>query len=350
MERIHRPGDDFRDQLQIEDIHTICARHGLKIPSKIDAEPRGNEKVIYHLDDVYSLQFLAEQEDADDLIFLSHIPEMPSPEVLAWCEHEARLDASYLLTQKCTGDRLDVLWEKVDESDRRPLLTALGEAMGRYHTVGADKIQKIAERTGLHSRVQDDSDNPTRRLLGKFNRGKTNLDTVASTLKATGLPSPELLTVLEEHYASATIEPFIDVGLTHGEPWAEHYIVGQSNGRFHLDGCVDVSVILIGDPAPEIVILYVSILGLNDEYYEAYKAGYETAFPFPDDGLERLRRLAIDFDVWSIVSLSGGIKPGEPFGNWRRVRIEGHYDRLLSWTGIKGRIEKALFRAQIGPW
>jgi len=106
----------------------------------------------------------------------------------------------------------------------------------------------------------------------------------------------------------------------------------------------------IADALSEVVVLYVSILGLDREYYRAFKRGYECFFVFPQYAEETLRLAAIDFDAWALVTLSDHMKPHSPIPDWERTWVKKRLHRLQGWLEGVQKIERAKFRREIGPW
>ena len=358
MERLGRPGDAFRGRLSVSQIEAICRLHTLPIPREIVPEVRGNEKVIYYLDDRFALQFHAERRDMEDLLLLQEIEEMPAPKVVAWIERDDTLGTSYLITEKCPGRRLDELWPHLQQEARVGLLETLGSAIAEYHAVRADEIYSVASRLELSHRVKDHSDCPLAPLETRARKVESGFGAIVRLLDALKLPSSDLFSGLESAIRSKCFEPFFGPGLTHEEPWAEHFIVDGDEGAFRLSGCVDFNWIFIADPAWDIVNFYVSILGTDDTFYDAYRRGYERIRAFPDDAEARLRSLAVDFDAWAILSLSGETEisdrellwRGKSMPSGRRSWVRRHYERLRGWLGLSEIEKECLFRWKIGPW
>ena len=358
MERIWRPNDDFRERLRPEDIFQICARHSIPEPSKIEPERSGNEKVIYYLDDTYSLQFLAFKEDEEDYRLLEEVPAFPTPRVIAWCDRDSSLDASYLITEKCPGKRLDLLWQEVDEVDCLKLLRGLGEGMGSYHTADGSSLLTVADRLELSDRITDHRSDPLCLLNRQRERAAQELDRICQILEGLELDARSLLPKAERHLAREPDEPLFPPGLASEEPWEEHFIMDRAEDGFRLSGCVDFGPIEICDGALEITVLYASILGLDRRYFGAFQEGYETYRVFPGECWERLHRLAADYHAWALSSLTGGIEivgssvlwRGNPISEWIMSRVVAHYERLRSLLGLGLKTEEAKFRAQIGPW
>ncbi len=358
MERIGRPEDDFRERLTREDITEICARHSIPDPSKIESEGRGNEKVIYYLDDTYALQFLAFKEDEEDYRLLEVEPAFPTPRVITWCERDLSLDASYLITEKCPGKRLDLLWQEVDEVERLKLFCGLGEGMASYHTADGSSLLAAADHLELSARVNDHRSDPLYHLDRRRERVAHELDRVCLILESLELDVRSLFSRAERHLARPPDDPLFPPGLASEEPWEEHFILDRTPDGFRLSGCIDFGPIEICDGALEISLLYASILGLDRRYFGAFQDGYETHRAFPDDCWERLHRLAADYHAWALSSLTWGAElvgssvhwQGQAFPDWRRGWAVAHYDRLCSMLGLGPPMEEARFRAQIGPW
>lgn len=358
MERIGRPEDDFRERLRFEDIAQICARHSLPEPHKIEPERTGNEKVIYYLDDTYALQFLALKEEEEDYRLLEAVSAIPTPKVIAWCDLDPSLGVTYLITERCPGKRLDLLWQEIDRSERLKLLRALGEGMGGYHTVEAKSLLTIAESLELSHRITDQTSDPIGYLNRRRVRTVKRLDVVAQLLSGLELDAHIVLQKVEKHLLRELDGSLFPLSLISGEFWEEHVILEKVKENFRLSGCVDLAPIQIGDGALEISVLYSSILGLNRQYFDAFQEGYETYRAFPSECWERLHRLDVDYHAWALESLTGDTKfvgssvlwRGNPIPTWRRNWVIAHYVRLCSKLDLGPPIEEAKFRAQIGPW
>ena len=356
MERINRPEDDFRETLTLDQINEICTANGLPAPAKIEPERRGNEKVIYHLDDTYSLQFMATQEDVDDLLLLGHFDEYPSPAVLAWCENDASVETSVLITEKCTGDRLDVLWNRTGDAERLQLLEDFGSAMARYHAIDPQRVVSTAEAQGLSHRVTDTRENPVGSLDGRRRSVENGIDSIEGLLRFLDPNSTDVMPALNRHLRTKPCSQLLPVGLVHGEPWAEHYLISLAASTYTLTGAVDISGLKLRDPASEIVIIHASILDHSDAWFSAFRKGYDKVTPSPDNAASRLHGLAIDFGAWALLSLSGEwdgsdyLKRGHPYSDWYKRRAADQYLRLRVWLGLEGGSHDVLFRADIGPW
>ena len=360
MERINRPGDDFRESLSVDYITEICRHHDLPSPITITPESRGNEKVIYHLDEAYSLQFCLSENAAQNveaLTILSELEEVPTPQVIALIEEDPVLQVPYFITERCPGIRLDKLWSDTQDADKVSILEALGTGMGRYHTVTASKVHQVAAKHALNHRILDQSDQqphsskaqdisePTRKKLTAL-----RFDIAKTVCELDGLSRSRTEDLQSE---------FIGPGFVHGEPWEEHFIVERGSPQYRLSGCVDINDVVIADSQYEMTVLFASILSLHSEYYEAYKRGYERYFPFPQDAYSRLYSAAIGYAIWAIDELTNDIElsktqeplwRNQPFPDWRREGIEKHLNRLNGWLGVMPQIERPMFRSKIGPW
>jgi aminoglycoside phosphotransferase (APT) family kinase protein len=352
MERINRPNDDFREILSRSHIEQICNRHGLPQPQEIIPEGRGNEKVIYYLDHHFALAFGVTKGDIETLAVLERIEAIPTPKVIAWMEEDPDVQGSYMVTERCPGIRLDALWDKITHKQRLQVLEALGAGMGRYHTVGAAEVKKVADELSLSHRVVDLNEQPWQEDERRTRMVADGLGRLSACLSFFGLESSAVRKQLEAHYTQRLSQPwecFIVPGLVHGEPWAEHFIMEETEQGYRLSGCVDFDEVLIADSLSEMVFLYVSMLGIDREYYQAFKRGYERFFAFPENAEEALRLAAIDFDAWSIVELSKSID-GPHVPGWLKGWVEKHFYRLQGWLGLSKRVDRAMFRWEIGPW
>ena len=355
MERIGRPGDDFREKLSRSDIERICERHGLAEPREITPEERGNEKVIYYLDDHLLLAFCLSDDirtNVEALAVLEQIEAMPTPRVIAWLEDDPDLRVPYMIVEKCPGTRLDLLWEESGHAERLQLLAALGNDMGYYHTTSLSDVKKVAEKLSLSQRVADGVE--VRRQMSEMRVQKItdSLGQLAARLSRLGLEASSTVKVLEAHYSQRLSQPvthFIEPGLVHGEPCAEHFFVERTQDGFRLSGCVDFEEVMIADSLGEIVAQYVSILALDREYYDAFKRGYQHFFAFPLDAEERLRLAAIDNDVEAILFLLHSMET-RPEWSFATPWVRGHLRRLQGWLGEFKKIDRAMFRKDIGPW
>jgi aminoglycoside phosphotransferase (APT) family kinase protein len=354
MEPIGSPSDWFRELLTHKHIERICIRHDLPKPQKVVAEERGNEKVIYHLDDHLLLAFSLSDDihaNVGTLTILEHIEAMPTPRVIAWTEEDPELQVPYMIVERCPGIRLDILWKVTGFHQRVKFLEALGAAMGRYHTVGSADVTEVANQLSLSDLVSEEDLFDS--VYGKAGPS-FDWERVTVHLSRTGLQTSPTIELLKAHYAQRPQRPeehFIGSGLVHGEPWAEHFFLDESQGIFRLSGCVDLESVLIADSLHEIVTLYVSMLALEPEYYQSFKRGYERFFAFPADAEERLRYAAIDFDMdavrWLLAQMES--RPNA-WGSWAIPWVTGHWCRLLGWLDPSKGIHRALFRIDIGPF
>ena len=361
MERINRPNDNLREILSISHIEQICNRHGLPQPQDITPEGRGNEKVIYHLDHRFVLAFCWSSKilhvDVESLAVLEEIEAMPTPRVIIQMEKAPEHQVPYMIMEQCPGIRLDKLWDKTGHKQRLQVLEALGAGMGRYHTVVAAEVKKIADELSLSHCVLDLTKRPWQERPWQDAERRARivadrLGQLSACLSFFGLEASTVMKQLEAHYTRRFSQPwrsFIDAGLVHGEPWAEHFIIKENEEGYCLSGCVDFEQVFIADSLHEMVFLYVSMLGLNREYYQAFKRGYERFFAFPEDAEEELRLAAVDFDAWSLVELSRAIEQ-PPVSGWLRGWVEKHFHRLRGWLGLSKRIDRAMFRREIGPY
>jgi aminoglycoside phosphotransferase (APT) family kinase protein len=361
MERINRPNDNLREILCQSHIERICNWHGLPQPQEIIPEARGNEKVIYYLDHHFILAFCWSrrilQSDIESLAVLERIDAMPIPGVIAQIKEAPDIHVPYIIVERCPGTRLDELWNKTSHTQRLQVLEALGAGMGRYHTVGGAEVTKVADKLSLSHcvldlTIQSWQERPWQDAERRAQIVADRLGQLSACLSLFGLEASTVMKQLEAHYTQRLSQPwrsFIGVGLVHGEPWAEHFIIESTEEGYRLSGCVDFEQVFIADSLHEMVFLYVSMLGLNGEYYQAFKRGYEHFFAFPDDAEEELRLAAIDFDAWSLVELSRNIeKP--PVSGWLRGWVEKHFHRLVGWLELSKRIDRAMFRREIGPY
>jgi|TARA_Y100000310_G_scaffold344658_1_gene458613 hypothetical protein len=355
MERIGRPGDDFRERLSRADIERICNSHGIRNPAKIIPEPRGNETVAYHLDDTYFLSFGVNdptQRKVEVLRILEHIDSMPTPKVLDWSPQDPDLHVPYMIVERCPGVRLDVLWGKCKQQDRVRLLRSLGSAMGRYHTTTLVDAKAAARTVGLDQWVVDDSKPTSLSTVESHRKQQDSLRHLSDRLKRLGLDGSSLTASLEAHYAGDRAEsdaPFVGPGLIHTEPVAEHFIIERTVDTFRLSGCIDLEECAIADSFNEIVKMYVTMLALDESYLTAFREGYEQFFPFPSDAEKRLWAGAIDSDLsntlWLLAAMA--TKPEWSFAtHW----VAAHMQRLEGWLDVRKRTDRALFRKDIGPY
>lgn len=355
MERINRPSDDFREKLVRADIDRICREHGIEIPSEIIPEQRGNEMVAYHLDDTYFLSFgLSDctQRKVEVLSIFQHLDDMPTPRVIAWSEKDQDLQVPYMILEKCPGLRLDVLWEECEPAERVQLLADLGSAMGQYHTITLDDAKAAARTVGFEQRVVDNTGPSPRRANGSRQRARNSLRDLSERLGQWDIDGTSLVASLEKHYAgdSATPDvPFAGPGVIHTEPCPEHFIVERTGSTFRLSGCVDLEECGIGDSFHEIVKMYVSMLALDEKYFASFRKGYEQFFPFPSDTEQRLRAAAVDHDFGSVLWLLDTMEK-RPEWSFATCWVAGNIQRLEGWLDEGKRIDRALFRKDIGPW
>ena len=358
MDRISRPNDDFRESLTREYLSEICARHSISEPGMVEPEKSGNEKVIYYLDDMYAIQFLAFEEDEQDYRLLEAEPAFPTPRVIAWCDRDPTLNASYLITEKSPGNRLDLIWVEVDEDERLKLLRGLGEGMGAYHAEDGSSVFVAGDRIGLSDRISDHSSDPLGYLNRERKRTVGQLGEVCRVLDALGVDGQGMLGEAEKHLIREQDEPLLPPGLASEEPWEEHFIMDRTGQGYRLSGCMDFGPIEICDGSLEIRLLYASILNLDRRYRDAFQEGYETTRPVPVDFWERIHLLAADYHAWALTELLGGAETagvsalwrGQAFPNWRKSWATAHYERLRAMLGIGSPMKEARFRAQIGPW
>lgn len=355
MERIGRPEDDFRERLAPADIERICKSHGIEISSKIVPEQRGNEMVAYHLNDTYFLSFgLSDctQRKVEVLKIFEHLDAMPTPKTIAWCERDPVLHVPYMILERCTGSRLDELWGQCNPEERVRLLDALGSAMGRYHTITLEDAKAAARTAGFEQRVVTD-DEPQSCKAKKFRqKAQSTLRDLSERLSGWEIDGSSLVALLEKHYAGdrpASTDQFVGPGLIHTEPCAEHFIIERTGNIFRLSGCVDLEECGIEDSFREIVKMYVSMLALDEKYLAAFRKGYEQFFPFPPDAERRLRSAAVDHDFGSILWILGTM---EQRPEWAGATgwLAGNIQRLEGWLDDRKRIDRALFRKDIGPW
>lgn len=355
MKRINRPGDDFREKLLEQDIQRICEHHSLPAPREIVPEDRGNENVAYHLDGRLFLAFSISDDirrKVDVLRVFAEIDAMPTPRVVAWLEHDAKLGVPYMLLERCPGVRLDLLWESSGHQERKDLLEALGKDMAHYHTVSLPDAQAAGDRVSLGKWVVDAVELRRRKAHEDISDAIESLERLPARLRRLGVDAFATVRVLKAHDALSLVLsdcPSVEPGLIHGEPFAEHFFVEKTEGAFRLSGCVDLEEVMIADAFDEIVSLYVQMLALNREFFAAFKRGYECYFKFPPDAEERLRLAAIGHDLGNILWLLNAMESG-PKWAFATPWVEGHLRRLEGWLDESKRIDRALFRKDIGPW
>jgi aminoglycoside phosphotransferase (APT) family kinase protein len=354
MERIDRPNDDFRERLSRSHLEEICSRHGLPLPQDVRPEHRGNEKVIYHLDEQFTVAFCITddvQRNVESLVVLHEVSPMPTPRVLAWMKEDPATGVPYIVMERCPGIRLDELWEALDPRERLAMLEALGAGMGRYHTVSGTDARQAADKVSLGHVVHDAGERPLRRVEEWARLVYENLGQLADRLGLLGLDASSIERGLEARGAdwlSHEMAEFVGPGLIHEEPWAEHFYLERSEGGFRLSGCVDFEEVNIADPLCEVATLYASVLGLDREYYEAFKRGYERFFQFPTDHEQTVRLACVLFDAWALVWLTERVP--EPIPKWWREWVEQRFRRLAGWLGQAQPVSRAPFRRDIGPW
>ena len=358
MDPIGRPNDDFRKKLTVDQIHSICRRNGIPRPTRIEPEERGNEKVIYYLDDRLAMQFLAVERDVEALRLLEHIDEIPTAQVITWSKSDPDVGVSCLITTRCPGTRLDALWRGTDDSDKADILRAVGKGMSRYHSVSPDSAIHLATDLGYDSLTGDDRSRERTFLEGRRERVRNRIDNIAALLHTVDDHPDELLAAIRSHLDSASPARLLPFGLTHPEPWVEHYIVGELDGGYALTGCIDIEWLKISDPGVELTVLYATILAHSEEWWDAFADGYSTHHTLPDDARERCHDLAIDFDAWSLSSSAGDallvdgevIDDGNHLTAWRTHCGRGHARRLRWLLGLDPDYSEVLFRSDIGPW
>ena len=355
MEPIGRPNDDFRERLSRADVGRICLSHGIEAPRKITPEPRGNEMVAYHLDDAYFLSFGvsdATQRKVEVLRVFEHLEAIPTPKVMGWSEQDPELHVPYMILERCPGSRLDLLWEQCGPEDRLELLGALGSAMGRYHTTTLEDAVAAARTAGVEQWVVDDGEPRSCRARESRREAQRSLEHLSERLKRWGIDGSSLVALLDDHYAGdlpARDAPFVGLGLIHTEPAAEHFLVERTDNTFRLSGCVDLEECAIADSFDEIVEMYVSMLALDEKYLAAFREGYEQFFPFPSDAERRLRAAAVDHDVGGVLWLLDTMEKRSEW-SFATCWVAGHIQRLEGWIDERKRIDRALFRKDIGPW
>lgn len=355
MERISRPGDDFRERLSRDDVERICESHGLPTPSLVVPERRGNETVAYHLDHTYLLSFgLSDptQRKVEVLRIFEHLESMPTPSVIAWSESDPKLRVRYMIVEDCPGRRLDLLWGECQPVERQELLEVLGSSMGRYHTTTIDQVTAAAATAGFSQWVVDDTE--LRYCRGKERRTKAcrALECLPERLARWAIDGTSLTELLEDHYAGQLPPPdapFVGPGLIHTEPYAEHFLIERTSGTFRLSGCVDLEECAIADSLDEVVEMYVSMLALDVQYLSAFKKGYEQFYQFPADVEQRLEAGAVDHDLSNVLWLLDTMEE-RPEWSFAISWLSGQVRRLEGWLDDRKRVTNALFRKDIGPW
>jgi aminoglycoside phosphotransferase (APT) family kinase protein len=354
MERIDRPNDDFREKLSPAHLEAICSRHGLPLPRNVRPEHRGNEKVIYHLDEQFTLAFCVTddvQRNVESLVVLNELPLMPTPRVLAWMKEDPATGVPYIVMERCPGIRLDELWDVLGPRERLAMLEALGAGMGGYHTVSGTDARQAADKVSLSHVVHDSSEQPLRRVEDWARLVYDNLGQLADRLGLLGPAASSVEQCLEARCAewfSHNVRGLVEPGLVHDEPWAEHFYLEKSEEGFRLSGCVDFEEVNMADALSEVATLYASILGLDREYYEAFRRGYERFFQLPRNHEEAVRLACVLFDAWALVWLTARVP--EPIPKWWREWVEQRFRRLAGWLGEAQPVSRALFRRDIGPW
>jgi hypothetical protein len=348
MERIGRPEDDYREKLTERDFARICLTHGLPRPNQIIPEHRGNESVCYHLDGRLFIAFVICEDihaNVEILSLYDGIKEIPTPRVIAWVEEDPELGVPYVITERCPGHRLDALWKSATPKERIGILEAFGAGTARYHTVSAQALTEHAQRLGLAHRVEH-----IQRLPEIDPPPIDSLSRLPDRLRRIGIEEDGIVKRLESHFTRTSREQgaFIAPGLVHGEPCAEHFIMQELDTGFCLSGCVDLDV-CVADPIGEITSHYVSMLGINPAWFRAFRRGYERFFPFPPNAEERLRLEAVEHDLGNVLWLLNTMET-RPEWAFADVWVAGHLRRLEGWLDSAKRIDRALFRQDIGPW
>jgi len=349
MKRIGRPEDDFREKLTEGDIARICEAHGLSRPVELIPEYRGNESVCYHLDGKLFIAFGIFEDihmKVEILTLFEAIDEMPTPQLVAWLDNEPELQVPYMIVERCQGHRLDALWKNAIDEQRVEILEAFGADTGRYHTVSGAVLIERAHELGLDHRVSHIAEPKSQDKSSPLD----SLPGLADRLGWLGLEANGIVGKLEAHFASSPCQRgvFISPGLVHGEPCAEHFFMQDTGKGYCLSGCVDLGF-GVKDSLGEITSHYVSMLSLNPVYFDAFRRGYERYFSFPPDVEERLRLEAIEHDLGNILWLLDTME-GRPEWAFAKVWVAGHLHRLEGWLDSTKRINRALFREDIGPW
>lgn len=355
MERIGRPGDELRERLTRGDIERICSRHGLPSPREIVPEPRGNENVAYHLDTSWFLAFSISDDTrrkVEVLKLFEHIESMPTPSVIGWSERDELLHVPYMILGRCPGERIDVLWDECGHAEREVLLESLGSAMGRYHATTLDDAEAAGRRSGMARWVIHDVDARRQRDSEARRKARGSLESLGERLNRWGIEAEPLVEALKAQYSRslpAPDAPFVGPGLIHTEPCPEHFIMERVPNGFRLSGCVDLEECAIADPLGEIVEMYVSMLAVEPLYLSAFRKGYERSFLFPPDAERRLRAAAADHDLLNILWLLDQMER-RPEWSFATGWLAGHVCRLQGWIDGREKMERALFRKDIGPW
>jgi len=349
MYRIGRPEDDFREKLTEDDIGRICKAHGLPRPTGLIPEYRGNETVCYHLDAKFFLAFVISEDvrrKVEGLSLLAGIKEIPTPGVIAWSENDPELHVPYMIVERCPGHRLDALWKNTTAEQHVDILEAFGAGTGRYHTVSGTVLRERARKLGLVQRVRHIEEPQSRDDSSPVH----SLPTLAARLRRIGVEDNGIVKRLEAHYSRATRkkDTFVGPGLVHTEPFAEHFFIEKAGTGYRLSGCVDLGF-AVEDSLGEITSHYVSMLSLEPAYFDAFKRGYERFFSFPPDAEERLHLGAIEHDLSNILWLLDTMEE-RPQWAFAEVWVSGHLRRLEGWLDPVRRVDRALFREDIGPW
>jgi len=349
VERIGRPEDDFREKLTEGDVARICEAHGLSRPTRLIPEYRGNETVCYHLDDRLFIAFVICEDihwKVEILTLLDAIDEMPMPRVIAWSDNDPELCVPYMIVERCPGHRLDALWKNTTTEQHVAILEAFGSDTGRYHTVSDTVLIERAHQLGLEHRIRHIAEPESRDVPAPPGL----LPALPDRLHRIGLKDHGIVAELEAHFSACSCErrSFICPGLVHTEPCAEHFFMQDTGTGYSLSGCVDLNF-AVEDPIDEITSHYVSMLSLDPAYFDAFRRGYERFFSFPPDAEERLRLEAIEHDLGNILWLLDTMedRPAWAFAN---VWVSGHLRRLEGWLDPDKRIDRPLFREDIGPW